>query len=253
YVAEPYRRANTRVDLQQLWHRIATLEERVAALGSAGVVPCAEEEAARRLLSQAVDAAEALDPDTARSLLERLEREHPNTQAGRSIDRLRQELEIVGRPEAPLQLEGWIQGRTDHQPDAPTLYVFWELWCPRCQRELPRLQPLLDHHQDQGLQILALTRMTRDVERVEVQRFLAEHGLSFPVALDSDGALSQHYGVRGIPAAAMVVGGSVIWRGHPAHLDDELIERFLDARWGPGPPGTAPGTAPGAAPGGQQL
>lgn len=229
YVAEPLRRANTRVELAALWERIDRLEARVDALTNTLAAPLAsteEEEAARAQLATAVDAANALQPEAARTALASLASDHPHTRAGRSVPRLQQELQLVGRPAAELPLMGWIQGSAEHRPQAPTLYVFWELWCPHCQRELPRLQPLLERHPQ--LQIVGLTKLSREVERADVEAFLSEHGVRFPVAQES-GELSEHYGVRGIPAAAMVVDGTIIWRGHPAHLDDEMIERFLGA------------------------
>ena len=38
-----------------------------------------------------------------------------------------------------------------------------------------------------------------------------------------NGALSQHMNVSGIPAAAVVKDGVVIWRGHPARLDETVL------------------------------
>ena len=39
--------------------------------------------------------------------------------------------------------------------------------------------------------------------------------------------MSAAYAVSGIPAAALVKEGKVIWRGHPARLTDELLEQLL--------------------------
>ena len=36
--------------------------------------------------------------------------------------------------------------------------------------------------------------------------------------------MSQHFNVSGIPAAAVVKDGKIVWRGHPARLTDEMIQ-----------------------------
>ena len=52
--------------------------------------------------------------------------------------------------------------------------------------------------------------------------------VSYPIAKESGDALSKHFGVRGIPAAAMVKDGKVVWRGHPARLTDDMIEGWIN-------------------------
>jgi hypothetical protein len=38
--------------------------------------------------------------------------------------------------------------------------------------------------------------------------------------------MSNAYAVTGIPAAAVVKGGKVVWRGHPAQLTDEVLTKL---------------------------
>ena len=48
----------------------------------------------------------------------------------------------------------------------------------------------------------------------KVNEFLQEQTVNYPTAKE-DGTLSKHFNVSGIPAAAAVKDGKVIWRGHP--------------------------------------
>ncbi|MFT7518621.1 MAG: hypothetical protein ACI9MC_000753, partial [Kiritimatiellia bacterium] len=52
------------------------------------------------------------------------------------------------------------------------------------------------------------------------------HGVTFPIGKDG-GELTKFYAVSGVPAAAVVKDGVVVWRGHPAKLDATMIEGWL--------------------------
>jgi hypothetical protein len=51
--------------------------------------------------------------------------------------------------------------------------------------------------------------------------------VKFPVAKEKEGSLSNAFNVTGIPAAALVKGGKVIWRGHPGRLDDATLDALI--------------------------
>ena len=41
------------------------------------------------------------------------------------------------------------------------------------------------------------------------------------------GDASKAFGVSGIPAAAVVKDGKVVWRGHPGRLTEQMIESWI--------------------------
>jgi thiol-disulfide isomerase/thioredoxin len=143
---------------------------------------------------------------------------------------LNQELAVVGK-DAPADwggIEKWYQGESeiDLAGNKPTLLVFWESWCPHCQREVPKVQALADALKDDGLQVVALTKITRSSTEEKVQTFITEKKVGYPMAKE-DGSISRYFNVSGIPAAAMLKDGKVIWRGHPARLNEQLIKSWL--------------------------
>ncbi len=216
----------------------AALEQRIAALEAArapGAAPPAptpsseEESAAGRLLAEATEAAASMDVETARAKLAELRRGYGATRAARAAQRLASELEILGKPEAPLEVEKWFQGSAaDVEGGKATLYVFWEYWCPHCKREVPKLSETYDRFKPQGLSVVGLTKQTRNVTEAQVREFIASQDVRYPIAKEDGDTLSQHYGIRGIPAAAVVKDGEVVWRGHPARLTDGMIIGWLD-------------------------
>ncbi len=214
--------------LTKLEERVEKLEQSPRAAARPGQADPAAEQAAAELLKAATAAAEALDVDGAKAKLAELSEKYGTTRAARAAQRLSTELDVVGKPEADLAIEQWFQGsKADVEGGKATLYVFWEVWCPHCKREVPKLTATYDKFKSQGLSMVGLTKMTRGISEDEVKSFIEEKNVNYPIAKEEGDTLSRHYGVRGIPAAAMVKDGKVVWRGHPARLTDDMIGKYL--------------------------
>ena len=124
--------------------------------------------------------------------------------------------------------EKWFQGENEVKlaSDGTTLVVFWETWCPHCRREVPKLQAVYDKFKTKGLQVVGVTKITKSATEDGVASFITDNQVGYPVAKE-DGSLSQHFAVSGIPAAAVVKDGKVVWRGHPATLSDDMLNGWL--------------------------
>ena len=161
----------------------------------------------------------------ARRELTEYNEKHAGTAAASWTRALNRELEVVGKPiPESWYLEKWFQGESDLQLDGrrPTLLIFWESWCPHCRDELPRMQEVHEAYKDKGLQVFGVTRITRTATEESVKTFIDEKGISFPIAKET-GELATYFNVKGIPAAAFVRNGKIVWRGHPIRLTDELL------------------------------
>lgn len=180
------------------------------------------------LLHDATEAAAALHFDVARAKLDELVKRYPGSTAANGAARLAGELAVIGtRPGEPNVLQWYTApGRL---ADAPlTLVVFFEIWCPHCKEDLPHLSRWIEDYGDQGLQVVALTRLTRNSTEDQVRSFVADHGLTWPIGRE-DGKYYDRFSVTGIPAAALVRDGEVVWRGHPERLTPEVVEALLPA------------------------
>jgi peroxiredoxin len=219
----------------ELEKRVADLETKVAEIekrGPAGAAaPTAnpeEDAAAGAMLGEISKAMDAMDYAAAKAKVAELKAKYPNTKAARGVVRMEEELNIIGRPEAPLTVEKWFQGSpADIEGGEATLYVFWEVWCPHCKREVPKLTETYNKYKSQGLNMVGLTKLTRDVTEDQVNAFIKEQNVAYPIAKEQGEAMSQAYGVKGIPAAAVVKGGKVVWRGHPGKLNDAMIQQWI--------------------------
>lgn len=168
----------------------------------------------------------------ARRLCERFEREHAEALASpegqtqyRYAKRNCDEAKVVGERAPALDVETWYQGAAP-SADAPQVLVFWEVWCPHCKRELPQVEAMKDRL-DPRVQFVGLTKVNRSASEEKVRAFMSANGISFPIAKENNASMSRAYAVTGVPAAAFIKDGEIVWRGHPARLSDATIEALL--------------------------
>lgn len=104
--------------------------------------------------------------------------------------------------EQPIRLTGhgsrWI------------LLNFWASWCSPCREEMPSLERLQESFDPERLQVVAANvRESRD----EAGAFVEEQDLTLPVLMDSDGKLSEAFGVKGLPVTWILTpGGNPLMR-----------------------------------------
>ncbi len=217
--------------VEALAKRVATLEQQITTLKAGGAAqPNAEAEnkatAAYREIDALVNQGKI---DQAKTKLTAFNKEFAGTRTARQAQRLSQELAVVGKT-SPTDwgIDKWFQGEKEFnlKSDKATLIVFWETWCPHCRREVPKLQAMYDTYKGKGLQVLAATKVTKSSTEETVAQFIDQQKLGYPVAKEN-GSLSNYFGVRGIPAAALLKDGKVVWRGHPAKLTDDMLKGFL--------------------------
>jgi cytochrome c biogenesis protein CcmG/thiol:disulfide interchange protein DsbE len=86
----------------------------------------------------------------------------------------------------------------------PVILNFWASWCGPCRVEMPAFQAAFEQYEDDGLVILAVNQTF--IDNAEAAReFADEMGLTFPLARDDDGRVSEGlYQVRGLPTTVVI-------------------------------------------------
>lgn len=97
---------------------------------------------------------------------------------------------------------------------------FWASTCEPCVEAIPAISDLAAEYADREVTFVGLTN--EDGSEVDLELFITERGLSFPVGI---GSMSyQDYGVTVIPHAFVVnPAGVVVWRGHPLGELEEVL------------------------------
>lgn len=94
----------------------------------------------------------------------------------------------------------------------PVVLNFWATWCGPCQRELPALQAAAERYGDRVL----IIGVDQGEAPETVQRYVDQLGLTFPIPLDVEFAVSEQYNVRGLPTTFFIDPQGVIrqmWLG----------------------------------------
>lgn len=82
------------------------------------------------------------------------------------------------------------------------LVNFWATWCTPCRVEMPLLQQMAERHREAGLVVVGLSRDVGPPS--EVEQFLAERGISYPVAIVGREAERAFGGIRGYPTSFLI-------------------------------------------------
>jgi peroxiredoxin len=115
-----------------------------------------------------------------------------------------------------------------HQQKGKVVLVnFWTTWCPPCREEMPALQKAHERLADQGLVVLGVN-WTQVDNLADVQAFVAELGLTFPILLDSDGVVSEDlYQVLGLPTSVLIGRDGTVRAIRIGILDLQELESTL--------------------------
>jgi len=110
----------------------------------------------------------------------------------------------------------------------PILINFWTTWCAPCRAEMPELERAYKVYADDGLVILAVNLTQQDALE-DVQTFVEEFQITFPVLLDEESYVAQDlYRLVGLPMSVFVNSDGNITRIHMGALSNEQIEVFIE-------------------------
>ena len=112
--------------------------------------------------------------------------------------------ELIGKPAPSFPVDAWrntpdnVRSLADLKGKVVVL-DFWATWCQPCIKEMPGLIALREKEGPRGLEIVGITE-NRDSQTTEqVDRFLAERKLPYPIAILASNDASRAFGVGAIP------------------------------------------------------
>jgi thioredoxin-like negative regulator of GroEL len=215
--------------VQNLEKQLQAVERSHGGGGGAGAAANPLDQEAQGAYNAVKQLAAAGKFEEAKTMLAGFGGKYASTNTARTNANLGRELEVVGK-DCPSNwgIQKWFQGQDAIELNGakPTVVVFWEVWCPHCRNEVPKMQVLYDKYKGKGLQLVGLTRQSRSTTEQAVQDIINQNQVKYPMAKE-DGSVANHFAVSGIPAAAVVKKGKIVWRGHPAYITDQMIESWL--------------------------
>lgn len=118
---------------------------------------------------------------------------------------------LEGEPVALEDLRGQV-----------VLINFWATWCTPCKEEMPDFQRVYERFNPRGFTVLAVNFLEKPEQ---IEPFVEEYGLDFPIALDQEAEINDRYRVIAYPTSFIVDGnGVIIYAGPRALPGEDLVE-----------------------------
>jgi cytochrome c biogenesis protein CcmG/thiol:disulfide interchange protein DsbE len=108
----------------------------------------------------------------------------------------------TGRPAPPLPNSVLVPPKVTLAAlrGRPAAINFWASWCSPCQREAPDLERVANALHGRA----TLVGVDWTDATTPARSFVAQHHLTYPNLIDSDGATGQDYGLNGLPTTFIV-------------------------------------------------
>ena len=113
---------------------------------------------------------------------------------------------------------------------------FWATWCGPCQREMPDIQALYEAYGENGGDLVVLgvanpkteeNPYAQDGTVDEVEAFLTDGGYTFPVVMDTTGAVFAQYAVSAFPTTFMITAEGNVYGYVPGAMTMDIMESVV--------------------------
>ncbi len=132
----------------------------------------------------------------------------------------------VGQPAPDLaltMLDG-SQAKLSDFRGKVVLLNFWATYCQPCRDEMPDLEVVYKEVAERGGVVLAVDQKE---DAATVQRFLAEFAITFPIALDDQGAAGIIYGLTGIPETFVIDKDGILRYKKIGQVSKEAVRGYF--------------------------
>ena len=111
---------------------------------------------------------------------------------------------MQGQPAPDFTLptvQGSSLNMTAYRDGKPAIVFFWATWCPHCRQQLKKLYTRRSEIEEEGVRVILVD--LQESAR-QVQSYLTRQKIDADICLDQDGAVSDEYGVLGIPTYFLI-------------------------------------------------
>ena len=106
------------------------------------------------------------------------------------------------------------------------LLNFWGTWCEPCEREFPAMERQYEVFKEQGVEMIALNYAQTDFE---VTKYVANMGMTFPVAIDKTKSVFTAYNIGPLPTSIFIKPDGTIDRIEKGEMSELEIIQYLES------------------------
>lgn len=129
---------------------------------------------------------------------------------------------IRGQPAPAIEIEKWLTAAPSMQGKF-VLIDFWATWCGPCRQSIPEINALYGKFKDRLVVIGISGESESDIRKMK------DPHIDYAVASDTQERMHNSLQITGIPHCILIdPSGIVRFEGHPAYLDEEKLQHFLD-------------------------
>ncbi|GAB4400195.1 MAG: redoxin domain-containing protein [Anaerolineales bacterium] len=131
----------------------------------------------------------------------------------------------IGKPAVDFELET-LTGEAIHLSDLRgkvVLLNFWATWCGPCRAEMPAIQARYAALQPD----LVVLAVNDNETQSDVQAFVDELGITFPVLLDPRARVNRAYLITALPTTFIIDAEGIIRAQHIGSLSERQLDGYL--------------------------
>lgn len=122
-----------------------------------------------------------------------------------------------------IDLEGNKFRLSDYRGEGVVLN-FWGTWCPPCKREFPAMERQYKNFEHQSVNLIAINIEQTDLE---VQTYVQNMGMTFPVAIDKTSSIKNAYSVGNLPATILINKDGIVEKVITGEMSEaQIIAHF---------------------------